>query len=440
MTNKLVLLLVFLLIGFVHCSYAYAESKTSYTLSESIKLLMDGNVNILKAKEQIKYAEGGLLIHKSDNLPQMTLTGKQEAYDREPFEEDQGYGASIEQNIYRFGEQNVTERKAYRQAKTDFEKTKYDEIYKLKTTFYTIVIKQEQIQERRVFLKEFMKKLRRVKGRHKAGKNLQIDVLNTELQIANEELEINELKRDLIYLKENFLKLIGKPLEIDVDLEGEFIPRTYDIDICVNRALEVRYEISDLDDEVDIQKRIVKEVFWKTFPGLSFSTTYAGKRNEASLSLTKDDNQLKTTLGGERDVLWGQPNSSEDNWNMSLSVTFPLFQGYKLKGTYMKERATLKKLELDLGKKKKEIELEVRKAYNTYLNKKENLEIQKRQMDLKKKRWYILEKLKEIGEANFDDAMDAQEKFIQAEDAYFTGQINLVIAQNTLEKAINVNK
>lgn len=413
-----------------------------YTLEVGMKLALEKNEDIRKALKQLKYARGGLWIHKSDNLPQLSYT-RDEDHTSSGANEAITDTVGIEQLLYRFGEEKVSEKEAFRQAERELINTMEEVIYKVRTTFYRMLISEKQIWERKSLLNEYREKFEREKARYQLGKIRKVDVLDVELQVTNEELMINNLERQLDYTKTKFMNLIGEERK-DFLAKGEFKTEKFDLEKAIEKALERRTEIDNLEEDVRIQGQILREVFFKAGPDVTISGYMKPEHSNSdheyySINLTKNKEGISSGFGYTNyDLIEGSDSSdaSENEWGINLSLSFPLFERSRIKGEREQALAELEILEIELEGKKNEITLEVKEAYNDLLNEKETLDLQRKQMELRKKRWDILQKLMEIGQASYYEIVQAQDDFRVQEEKYFKMEMDYMVTQENLKKSV----
>ena len=263
--------------------------------------------------------------------------------------------------------------------------------------------------------------------------------------MTNEELLINILQRELNYTKTEFISLIGEERK-DFSPKGEFKTEEFDLEKAIDKALIKRIEIRNLEEDIGIQRQILREVFFKAAPDITLSGYLKPEHSgsdyeEYSLSLRKDAEGISTSLDYtdyrlRADSESDSSGTGEDEWGVDLTLSFPLFERSRIRGERQQALAEVEKLEVELEKEKKDIVLEVKEGHNDVLNDRESLDLQRKQMGLRKKRWDILQKLVEIGQASFYEIVQAQDDFRKEEEKYFRMEIEYMVTQETLKKTM----
>ena len=225
-----------------------AQGKLTLTLERCIRLAIERNEAVLQAQQALFKAEANLKIAQSDQYPQVGLTSFYEQQKNGDQQEYKDYrtAASFSQLLWRFGGvpdflDNAQE--DMRIARIDYERAQKKAAYAVRQVFYNILLTQEEIAERRKLEVAIKQKLQRVKERREAGILLQINVLNTELELAEQQREINELERSLDLDKTELVQLIGEDELAEVEVVGEIPESDYTLEKSTQLALKNRLDL-----------------------------------------------------------------------------------------------------------------------------------------------------------------------------------------------------
>lgn len=410
----------------------------TYNLTDSIKLAMKTNPTVQKALQEIERSRAAISSYTSkNNLPQLEYTRTESFARAVPSKKTIKNTAGVEQVLYRFGEENVAENKSFRTARTAYVKAMNDTTYSVRTTFLNALVLQRQLQQKRNLLKEYQDRLKIKKAEYELGKVTLADVIDDELQIITQEISIDNVENNLDQYKMDFLTLIGEDSQQDFILAEEPGGAEFNVEEAIRYALDTRIEIRDLSKEIRIQEGIVREALWKTSPDITLTGTEGRFFEEYNLSLTKTSDKISANFDITRDPsLTSMTGDYRDEWGLSLSVSLPLFEGLNMAGVRREEIATLEKFKFELEAEKDEIRTEIIKAYTIFSNKKDRLIRQKKQMELKKKKWQIVQKLMDLGRSTYYELNTARDDFNSAEESYYNTEREYILAQEDIRKVM----
>ena len=122
----------------------------------------------------------------------------------------------------------------------------------------------------------------------------------------------------------------------------------------------------------------------------------------------------------------------EQGWFAQVSVDLPIFQGLEREGRYKKEKATLEQNRHELRRTIDTVELTVRKAYQTVLENRQEVEILRETVSISRERLRVEDRLKELGKITDNELETFRNKYFQDMDNFFTQQIALIEAQESL--------
>ncbi|MBL7170396.1 MAG: TolC family protein [Candidatus Omnitrophica bacterium] len=414
-----------------------ANQSIIYNLTDSIKLAMKTNPTVQQALQEIERTRGALLSYASqNNLPQLEYT-RTESFSRAiPSKKTIKNTAGVEQVLYRFGQENVTEKEDFRTARTAYVKAMNDTIYNVRTNYLNALLLQKQLRQKRSLLKEYENRLKIKKAEYELGEITLADVIDAELQIITQEISIDNVENDLDQYKMDFLTLIGKDLQ-DFMLEEESWEAEFNVEEAIRYALDTRIEIRDLSKEIRIQEGIVREALWKVSPDITLTGTEGRFLEQYDLSLTKTSDKISAGLDVTRDpALTSMTGKYRDEWGFSLSVSLPLFEGLNMAGARREEIATLEKSKFEMEAKKDEIRKEIIRAYTIFSKKKDKLIRQNKQMELKKRKWQIIQKLIDLGRSSYYELNTARDDFNSAEESYYNTEREYILAQEGIRKVM----
>ena len=246
--------------------------------------------------------------------------------------------------------------------------------------------------------------------------------------------------------KTELLQAIGADEEADIDVSGELSHLQLTMDDCIAAAMANRTELKDLRGQIRRQERLTKEAYWELLPELTSSFRY----KDTSLILQQKDKTWDTSLAYEKPI-WekeGGETPERDKWAFSFGLSFPIFDGGRVKGIREAEQARLEALRIELLRREKQIRLEVRKAYQDVADDKENMEILERRVTFRRETLERMEAIMEtpvisqkyphLAGITFDDVISAREEYTNAQKIYFDQKRNYMQARENLRQKMGI--
>jgi outer membrane protein TolC len=210
--------------------------------------------------------------------------------------------------------------------------------------------------------------------------------------------------------------------------------------------MENRIELKELRGQISRQERIVREVIWEFLPELRSSYRY----KDASINLEQEDRTWNTLLSYEKPI-WekeGGRTPERDKWEFTFGLSFPIFDGFRVKGIMQIEQAILERLNIESAQKEKEIRLEVRNTYQEVANAGERMNIQAKVLNLSRRTLERMEAIMEtpvisqkyphLAGITFDDVLQAREDYTEAQTNYFGQKSNYMLARENLRRTMGI--
>lgn len=383
---------------------------------------------------------------KSRFLLHLDLLGGYSLTQREPeaFEEEEYKGTvRVSQRLFEFGKdmpQDVQLREARRQAVFSYENKVREVLSAVRRSFFSVLLREEQIKIRRDLLENFQKKLERAQAKRERKIVIPLDVLRAELDVLNEELKINGLLKDQFKRKMELLQLIGRPMGVTITLAGTLEDIQVVEEKAVRIALENSIQVDLAQEHMEEQKRAVRKVIWDLMPDLRLQAGVTSGKNTVGMDVTNADNTWGVDVSAEHIFTYSDSladivgNEDQVDRFAQVQLSLPLFDGLETKGRLKMEQATLRQLQAELKRKEDLVELDVRRAYQSLLEAREARRIQERRVEISKRRLEIQERLKEAGRIGELEIETFRTQFFRDQDQFFADQDNTIRAQEDLRK------
>ena len=415
------------------------------SLGDCLAYSLEFNDRVQASRAIVRSMGGEKLIAQSRFLPRLT-------YDLSKASVAQNVGDNLVmgirgiQTLLEFGKDNpvdVALRELQREALFRYEANVARVLSQVRLRFFTILLKQRQLDERLKLRENFEARHLRMRKLEEARRVLEVDVLTARLNVLNEQARINSLEKEILRQKMDLLHAIGLPLNMtDFQLQGQH--EKYDVPLEKSVAVAYRRSthIAQARAAVFEQDRIVRQLVWEYFPGVRIQGGYRGRGGTAGAELQSTDGtyaadpfgeyQLKpwrgNTSASDRD--WLHYSGSRWYWGMELELA--LFTGLERTGRFRREKALLSQQRHLLCDAVYGTELAVRKAYQTVLEREAETDILQETVRISRERLRVQERLKELGKITDNELETFRQRFFSDQDDYFEKQIQLVEAQENL--------
>jgi len=352
----------------------------------------------------------------------------------------------LTQTLLEFGKDNETDvvlRESERQVLFDYEDTVGRTLSDVRRTVFTILLRKEQSAERRKLLHEFRSRHEQMRKLEETRRVLEVDVLTARLNVLNEEARINSLNKEILRQRIELSRLLGLPMGMtDFDVRGDTEVFDMDLDEAVRTSVRRSTSIAEARAAVWEQERVLRQLAWEYAPDLHLQGGWRDKTATAGLGLTSENDTYGLSMFGEKQID-GQPDrgfstensvlgEEEQGWFVGAFLELDVFDGFERRGNRLKEEALLAEARHNLNFEIYAVETEVRKGYQTVLERRKELEILRETVDISWERLRVQRRLKELGKVTDNELETFRRQFFQDQDSFFLQQINLISAQEDL--------
>lgn len=283
-----------------------------------------------------------------DEYPNSVPRGLSDLFSNLPFGRENTYTAAltVTQALFQGGKVGAGLRGARafeRAASAQLEETRQDIVYRVKQAYLNALFAQRML-DIAVAGKELSdEQLRRVQLNHRVGSSADYDLLRAEVESANQEPQVIAARnaRDLTVLEVRRLVNLpaDRPIELDAALlaAGDSLPQL-DL-ISLDAELADRAALRVAEATVEFRRQAVRVYRGDLYPSLKFSTTFGGQAFPAGTFPSGGDFRR--------------------DWNASLSLSMPLFDGFRTRGLVEQARAELARSELALAQAREGVAIEV---------------------------------------------------------------------------------
>jgi len=409
-------------------------------LASLLRIGLEYNNEIQAARAQLRSVCGDKWITYSRFLPHVSFDIQYSRSDSGMVgdTEQTTRSISISDTLFEFGRDNDRDkvlRDSERKALYGLENTIRNALFGIRTQFYSIVLRQQQISERDSLLRDYRDRYEKLKELEQMRRVLEVDLLTSRLNVLHEEARKNELQQDVLRRKMELMAHLGLPVGLTgFALSGEIEVLNLNLDSCVTMALNRSTAIAQAAALLKEQKRNAIDAYWSHAPQIALRSGWADSSTTAGVSVNQNQGTYAVAAFGEKSL--DQTQDQDEGWFVDLSLKIPILQGLSSYGLHKKEHGLYDKALRQLRATADTVEINTRKAYYAVQEQRQQLEILKETATISKERLQIQERLKEIGKISDNELETFRNQFFADQNAYYDKEIALVVAQEALRSAI----
>lgn len=403
------------------------------TLKECIDLALQNNGDIVRGKQELEANYGVSMEVRSIALPQVKASGDYIGYDAKnvatlelpvPAATHRWSGSvRLVQSVYEGGRIVSSVKSASltkQQALFHYQAVISDKILEVRTAYFDLLLAEAvtKMQEAALQLQE--KENEDVGRRLGTGLVAHYDLLRSEVALASARPKLIRAQNQLRIGKAKFGALLGFNIPADVwddiplRLADPLEAEPYDVALpdAIERALANRPEIHMQEKAVALQHEHLTDARAGYLPSVQVVGGYGGFNDDL-----------------DRDI---------HGWFGGAQVNWFLFDGLETQGKIKEARAHLYAAESGLSDLRRSVGLEVRVAYSTFAEAREELEAQKKAEGLADEGFRLAKSHYHAGELTQLDLMQSQTTLTEVRSDTFQSLRDYDVAVAGLERAIGL--
>jgi len=274
----------------------------------------------------------------------------------------------------------------------------------LRTAFINLLKAQELIRVTEEIAKIRRDSLELITLRYESGLEHKGALLTAEANLAEANFEFAQAERDVGLAQRQLTKEMGRKEFKLISVKGDFSVR------------DAAREKPDL------------EALAKNNPSLLQAFA---KRNAAAFDIKSAYAEFAPQLSGsaganKKSAQWPPQN---DNWNLGLSVTMPIFEGGLRVAQVSKAQAAYNQAEADARSTQDSVVVSLEKTWVALQDAIETVETQRKALNAAQERSKIAEAQYSIGFITFDNWIIIENDLVSAKKAYLNAQANALLAE-----------
>ncbi|MFQ5442652.1 MAG: TolC family protein [Thermodesulfobacteriota bacterium] len=419
---KLIVPALFLLV-----SHGLAEAAAmEVTLEDAYRLAVKSHESVRIAGEGIAQARSGVGKATAPMLPHFTAEGAYTQYNTKKTvsgfllqpDNSSRVDLTASQLIFSGG----TEWNARRAAKLNLRRTRRELDFAKETAmlftaraYFGLLKSEKDVEIKEAALKRALERRKVARGRFRVGEVTKSNVLRAEAEVAEAEAELIKARnstRNAGNLLKRFLGIKGevsvRQPEIKSEVSGE-------VEDFISTAFRKRLDLRESAIDRDIASVGILAAWGGFLPRLTLEGTYSRREQDPTTSFL-----LKESISG------------------ALVLTFPIFEGGLRRAELSEAKSKLREEDLKLMGLKKDIEIEVREAYNNVREKEAVIESVKRQRSFAREDYRMVFEQFKAGLATTVDVIDSDAELVSAERSLMNARFDMLLSVVELKYASGV--
>jgi outer membrane protein TolC len=411
------------------------------SLTDCLNIALQQNGTILKAGNDLDAQYGVVVQTRAIALPQLQATGQYKDTDPHAIEsltapglfsftpphQNWNSGVQIVQSIYEGGKMVAALEAASatkKQALAQYQTAVADTLLAVRLAYYDVLLAAQQITVNEASVTLLQKELDDQQSRYQAGTVPKFNVLRAEVALANERPALIQARNNYRIAKNNLSNLLGYNLprdiweDIPLNLTDTLDATPYQVDLptAIQQALGRRTELVALRQTTELQRLgvVSAKAGYKPTVQVFAGYNWYNAQYTPPIEITHDIN----------------------GWNAGAQMSWDIFDGMLTRGKVVQARALYEKAKTDLDDRGRQIELEVRTAYSSFIMAREVLESQLKVQEEAEEALREANARADAGTGTQLDVLDAQTSLTQARTTEVQALHDYDAARARLERAI----
>lgn len=409
------------------------------SLKDAIAIAFSSNKDIQISEEEIQVAKANILQAQSEFLPKLNLdtsytlngavagtvpgfsqTGGKDQQIFTGYKNENQVGLSLTDSVYNGGANIANLRKARLELKSQEEALRFTKLsveFEAKRLYYGLLLAYETERIMQNLYDQAEAHYEDVRNKFNQGTSSKFDVLQSKVQVSKVIPELVKARNAIDLIKADFNKLLGLNIYYPVVLKDNKL--TYSlVEIKEEEFLKYAYQNNpDMIAKIlgiDIHKWLIRVAESGWLPQVDFTANY----------FAKSDN------------IGNMVNPVHDNWNIGVSVTFPIFDGFSTKAKVDAAKARYAQAGLQKGNVEDSITVDIRKACLDMKESKSVIDSQKDSVEEAKEALKISNIAYDNGVGTNLDVLDSQVSLSQIEKNLSEGIYDYLMAKAFLHKTM----
>lgn len=403
----------FWIIPFIIFIYSFGYAQENFlTWQDCIREAAKNNPDLIAAQESVKQSVAAKQITASALFPQVNSnlsasTAKTSGDASSVTRDTYTYGVTGTQLLFD-GNKTINNVKAASEninaSKENFKYTSVTVRYKLRSAYINLLKTQEALKITQEIYDIRRSNLELITLRYESGLEHKGALLTAEADLAQAQYEISQAQRNVEVAQRQLVKEMGRTQFAPIVVKGDF---------------NVKNALSEKPDFVSIAQKnpsLQQIIAQKNAAKFGLKSAYADFYPA-----------LSGTAGANKSGSAWEPKN--DQWNLGLTVSMPIFEGGLRVAEVSQAKAYLKQLQENERSAKDGIVLTLEQNWALLKDAVDNVEVRRKQLIATEERSRIAQAQYSTGFINFDNWIIIEDNLVNAKNAFLNAQANALLAE-----------
>jgi len=406
------------------------------TMVDALNLTLQQNSGLVKARADLEASRGLVIQTRAVALPNVTATGRYTREDQGLIQKFPGVSATfpdeswstgiqLVQTIYQGGRTLAAFRAARlqkEQSMLQYQTAVADALLATRVAYYDVLVAEQQITVNGASVNLLTQELQDQQRRYEAGTVPRFNVLQAEVAVANARPPLINASNQFRIAKNNLANLLGFNLprgvweDIPLNLADKLDANPYNVDLptAIAQALEKRTELAALRRTEGLQRE-------------NIINARAGYKPTIQAFVGYDWNSSQFT---------NDLSSEFDGWIVGGQLNWNIFDGMLTYGKVVQAKAQFEHAKADVEDRARQIELEVRTDYSSFIEAREILASQQKVQEEAEEALRLAKARADAGTGTRLDVLNAETQLTQARTTQVQALHDYDVARARFERAI----
>ena len=294
-------------------------------------------------------------------------------------------------------------------------------LFDARTFYYDAVLADKLLSVSLSDLEIAQSHLQDVEKKRAQGVAADFDVLRARVEVSNVQAQLIQRQNALHLARTSLFKVMGVSQESRVDISTQlaYDPIQPDLAEAVQKAFAHRPDLLEAELSVRLQQEALRAARGSWWP---------------ELDLVFNDNLARPDPHDSTRDTWGEA------WDAGISITYPLFDGFRRNGEIRRERATLEQKHIELLDAEEQALLEVKQAIFSIEDAGQLVKSQVDNLDRAREGLRLAQVGYREGVTTEVEVLDARQALSQTQALYYQAVHSHAIARLALERAMGLLK
>jgi outer membrane protein TolC len=287
----------------------------------------------------------------------------------------------------------------------------------VKQSFYTVLLAQQMVRINQEAYAVIAAHLKVSQALYNEGKMSNYDVSRVKVQLANQKTSLIKAQNNLKITVDALIIILGWEPSLETDFVGQlgYVEKPVKgYEEGLMQALGKRIEIRQLLLQEEAVNSLVSLARGGHLPNLLLNSIFSRQNSSG----------------------FGADQSWTNSWTTTVSLTIPLFEGFATNARIDQAKSQKEQILLTKAQLIDSIKIEVKQAYFTLDQAKDNIAGQSENVDTAKDNLRIAQERYKLGLMSDIEVRDAELTLTQAEINYYQATFEYITALAKVEKAI----